>query len=158
MAKLLETFRSSVLDSVKGRKLGLDKDGYLVGVPGVPGVITDVTTASTGTALPNYGSVKIQSTTLGTSSAGAVFLLSNPVVGVDVTFYNAYTSTGGSGSTAMTLLRPSTAFYIVSSEGSTMTTIVMSSQGYVTLRGLSTDAYYVTSRVGTSMVSLNGTT
>ena len=31
----LETLRNEILDSIKGRKLGLDKDGYLQGVRGM---------------------------------------------------------------------------------------------------------------------------
>lgn len=158
MAKTLETFRSSVVDSVKGRKLGLDNGGYLVGIPGVPQPVTDLSSGSTATAILPYGVTRLQLTTAATSGAGGVFILSNPVPGVSCTIINGYTSTGALGSTAATLLRPSTAFYIISSEGTTNTTIVMSSQGQVTLTGVSTDAYVVSSRTLTSMVSANGTT
>lgn len=158
MAKILETMRSSVQDSIKGRKLGLDNLGYLVGPPDVPRPVTDLTSASTATSILPYGITRLMLTTLATSAAGATFLLSNPVVGASVTVLNGYTSTGALGSTSATLLRPSTAFYILSSEGTTMTTIVMSSQGFVTLTGLTTDSYQITSRILTSMASANGTT
>lgn len=158
MAKTLETFRSSVQDSVKGRKLGLDPAGYIVGAPAVPQPITDLTSGSTATVILPYGITNLMLTTAATSAAGGGFLLSNPVPGVSCTIRNGYSSTGALGSTAATLLRPSTAFYIYSSEGTTMTTIVMSSQGQVTLVGLSTDTYMIQSRTLTSMVSANGTT
>ena len=158
MAKTLETFRSSVIDSVKGRKLGLDNGGYVVGAPGTPQPITDLTSASTATAILPYGVTRLMLTTAATSAAGGVFILPLPVPGQSFTVYNGYSSTGPLGSTAATLLRPSTAFVINSSEGSTMTTVVMSSQGWVTFLGLSTNEYLITSRVLTSMASLNGTT
>jgi hypothetical protein len=35
VANLLETLRNSIIDSIKGRKIGIDSAGYMVGIPGV---------------------------------------------------------------------------------------------------------------------------
>lgn len=158
MAQLLETLRSSIIDSIKGRKLGLDLNGYVVGVPDVKRQVTDLTSASTGTSIPAYGFVGITGTSLLTSAQA--YLLSNPVPGVEVTIanLNADSSAASPGSTALTMMRPSTAFVIKSSEGTTMTTINLAVGNVVKLLGLSTGVYQVSARSGTAGVIVNGTT
>src|SRR5687768_11024474 len=119
MAQSLETLRGSAITSIHGRRMGLDKDETIVGPKDLKRVVQDLTSASTGTALNNYGVVNIAGTSLLTSAQ--VFLLSNPIPGVPVVINNVRSnSTGGSsGSTALAIVRPSTAFYIRSSETST---------------------------------------
>ena len=156
-----EVNRSGIITSLFGRRLGIDKDECLVGPVGFKVETESLTSVgSTLTAIDAAGMYLLNLTTAATTAAagGGVFLLSNPIPGVSVKVFNRYTSTGALGSTATTLLRPSTAFYIESSEGTTMTTVVLSSQGFVELTGISTDRYVVTSRTLTSMASLNGTT
>lgn len=158
MASLLETLRNSIQTSVFGRRLGLNPTEYLVGPRDLQRQVIDLSSASTATVIPAFGIVHLLLTTAATSAAGGGFILSTPVPGVSVKIVNDYTSTGALGSTAATLLRPSNAVAIQSSEGTTMTTIVMSSQGMVELTGLSSAIYQITSRTLTSMVSANGTT
>jgi hypothetical protein len=95
-----------------------------------------------------------------TSAAGGAFLLSNPVPGAEVTVVNinADTSAASPGSTAMTLLRPSTAFYIRSSEGTTITTVNIAAGAAVVLAALSTAYYHIKSRTTLAGVIANGTT
>lgn len=141
MAQSLETLRSNNLTPIYGRRLGLQLDETLAGPKDLKLAVQDLTSASTGTALNNYGIVNIAGTSLLTS--GQIFLLSNPIPGIPVVINNVRAnSTGGSsGSTAVAIERPSTAFYIRSSEGSTGVGIVLDQGASITLMGVSTDAY-----------------
>lgn len=158
MASLLQTLRNSILDSIKGRKFGLDKDEYIVGPLAFKPQVLDLSSASTATAIPPYGITHLLLTTAATSAAGGGFIMSAPVPGVSVKIVNDYTSTGALGSTAATILRASNAFSFQSSEGTTMTTIVLSSQGFVELTAISSAIYQITSRSLTTMAAANGTT
>lgn len=144
----------AMYQSLYGRKIGLMSDGTLggAGVKDVKLAVQDLTSASTGTALNNYGVVNIAGTSLLTS--GQIFLLSNPIPGIKVTINNvrANTTGGSSGSTALALSRPSTAFYIRSSEASTGVGIVISEGGSITLMGVSTDAYQAIAGRGVAAV------
>jgi hypothetical protein len=122
--------------------------------------VSDLTSASTATAIPAFGYVNVTGTSLATSAAGGTFLLSNPVPGVEVTIcnINAATSAASPGSTAMTFIRPSTAFVMYSSEGTTETTINLAPGSAVVLAGLSTGAYQVKGRTTLAGVIINGTT
>jgi hypothetical protein len=152
MAQSLETLRRSVLTSIYGRRAGLSNDEFFVGAKDVKVAVQDLTSASTGTALNNYGSVNISGTSLLTSAQ--IFLLSNPVPGVSVQINNvrANATAGTSGSTALAISRPSTAFYIESSEASTGVGIVISEGASVILTGLSTAKYIVAARSGVGVV------
>lgn len=160
MAQSLDTLKSKINTSLFGRRLGLDSADYLVGPPDIKRQVTDLTSASTATAIPAHGIVNITGSSLMTSAAGGTFLLSNPVPGVEVTIcnLNADTSAGSPGSTAMTLIRPSTAFLIGSSEGTTETTINIAAGAAVTIIGLSTARYHVKNRTTLAGVIVNGTT
>lgn len=160
MALTLGSISNSILTSIFGRRLGLDSLGYLAGPPDIRRTVNDLTSASTATAIPNQGLTNIVATSLATSAAGGGFLLSNPVPGVSFTVanVNANSSAASPGSTALTLLRPSTAFSILSSEGSTETTINLTPGSAVTLTGLSTALYQVVNRTTLAGVVINGTT
>lgn len=159
MALLIETIRSSILDSIKGRKIGLNPAGYLAGPQDIVRQVTDLTSGSTATAIPAYGAVNVAASSLATSAAGGTFLLSNPVPGVGVVISNVATSQAATGgSTAMTFIRPSTAFYMQSTEGSTMTTLNLTWGSAVELFGLSTALYLVKSRTSLAGSPMNGTT
>lgn len=150
----LEAVRNQIMTSIYGRRLGLDKDQCLTGplAPRTP--VTDFTSASTGTALPAAGRALIQATTAST----ATFILSNPIIGASVEIMQIQGSATNASSGTM-LKRGSTAFYIESTEGSTMTTVNLSSRGSVVLTGVSSDRYVVSSRTeSTANVNLNGTT
>ncbi len=161
MAQSLATLGNSIITSLFGRRLGLDKDGFLVGFLDNKKVVTDLTTASTATAIPNNGIVQFTGTSLGTSAAGGTFVLGLPVPGVSVTVTNVnpVTSAASPGCTAFFMIRPSTAFTIMTTGGTTMTTVQVIPGASVTLTGLTTALYQFTSMTGTSAaVLLNGTT
>ena len=159
-SKTVENLRSSLLTSIFGRRLGLTPNEFLAGSKDVQVQVLELTTASTATAIPNFGLVTITASSLGTSAAGGTFLLSNPEQGVSVTIQNinADSSAASPGCTAMTFIRPSTAFVIKSSEGSTMTTVNLAAGCAVTLTGLTTGVIGVTNRVTLAGVIVNGTT
>ena len=144
MAQSLTTIRSRASDSIKGRKLGFDLiDETLNGVKDIKRVVQDLTSASTGTVLNNYGIVNISGTSLLTSAQS--FAFSNPMVGAEVTINNVRAnSTGGTtGSTAITVQRLTTAFYIISSDTSSGVEIHLNQGASITLLGVSTGFYQV---------------
>lgn len=156
MAQSLETLRNNRITSLYGRRLGLDSDETLVGVKGLKEVVQDLTSASTGTSVNNYGTV-VARISGSMTTATANFLLSNPIPGVDVRLCYAQTSQAATaGSTGIAFSRPSTAFYIQSSDGSTGVAVLLTQGSACTLRGLSTDAYMFV-RHGTSGAVVVGT-
>lgn len=158
MAQLLETLRNNNVTPLYGRRLGFQVDETLAGVKDLKKAVQDLTSASTGTTLNNYGYVRVTGSSLLTSAQ--TFLLPLPIPGIDLTIQNtnADTSAASPGSTAMTFVRPSTAFVILSSEGSTNTTINLTPGSVVTLAGLSTGIYAVKGRTSLAGVIVNGTT
>jgi hypothetical protein len=160
MALSLGSIQRSIITSIFGSRLGLDQSGYLAGPPDVRRVVTDLTSASTATTIPNNGVVQFTGTSLGTSAAGGTFVLGLPVPGVSVTIanLNANTSAASPGCTAFTMIRPSTAFVILATDASTLTTINLVPGSAITLTGLTTGLYQVTGRGTTLGVILNGTT
>lgn len=157
MAQSLETLRNNAITSLYGRRAGLDKDETFVGTKGLKQVVQDLTSASTATALNNYGTV-VARISGSMTTATAAFLLSNPIPGVDVRICYAQTSQGATaGSTGIAFIRPSTAFYIQSSDGSTGCALLLTQGSACTLRGISTDAYMFI-RHGTSGAIVTGTT
>lgn len=158
MAQSLQTLRNSILTTLLGRRVGLTPDEYLVGQHDVKLEVTDLTSASTGTAIPAYGIVNISGTSLLTS--GQLFLLSNPVPGVDVTIINVRSNAtaGTTGCTSMAIVRPSTAFYIASTEQSSGTSMILCEGAVVTLTGVSTALYSVKSRNSLASVVITAAT
>ena len=53
----LEDIRSSLITSIFGRRAGLDSDEFWAGPKDIRKQVLDLTTASTGTAIPNHGFV-----------------------------------------------------------------------------------------------------
>lgn len=91
MALSLTTIRNSILTSIHGRRLGLDKNDCLVGPRGVVLEIEDLTTAPT--TLSNYGIARIPAGF--TSTQGVVqHFLPVPIPGVEKIIINQSTSTG----------------------------------------------------------------
>ncbi len=135
----LEGMRSNVLDSIKGRKLGLSPEGYLQGqltVREVVGNVTDGTTLlSTGAApvLTNYGFTLVGSTltsgSTGSSGTGGYFTIADPVPGVRKVLLCP--------STAPAVVA-STAALIGSTAGSTYSQVTIQQGGSVELLGIST--------------------
>ena len=94
----LELLRNGILDSIKGRKLGLNPAGYLQGqlavrdaATGLTGQTTVLSTASA--ALPNYGVSLVGSTISSGSSASSTsaYALADPVPGVRKMLFNPST-------------------------------------------------------------------
>lgn len=91
---LLEELRNSVLDSIKGRKIGIDFDGYLTGIPdnrvpvmGSTGGGSTVVSTATASLVP-YGVSLVGSS--GTSGATA-YTLQSPDPGVRKVLFNPTT-------------------------------------------------------------------
>ncbi|HEX6992367.1 MAG TPA: hypothetical protein VF151_10795 [Gemmatimonadales bacterium] len=159
MTFTLNQQRNTILTEIYGRRLGLDSAGALVGSIGHRNIVQEYTSGSTGTQVVGYGYHSFQLTTLSTQD----FTLGNPYPGLEVVI-QAQMNGATNLSSNWNVKRASTAFYIESSEGSTMTTINMSSRAYVRLMGVTTDRYQVVGRnpgstaVTGSGASLNGTT
>lgn len=156
MAQSLETLRNNNITSLFGRRLGLQFDETLAGMKAVKDVVQDLTSASTATAVNNYGKV-VARISGSMTTATANFLLSNPIPGVDVEICYAQTSQAATaGSTGIAFSRPTTAFYIQSSDGSTGVAVLCAQGGAFTLRGVSTELYHFI-RHGTSASVVVGT-
>lgn len=142
MAQSLETLRGKSITNIHGRRLGLDQDETIVGAKAVKQAIVDLTSATTATAVPAYGTAVCRMSGSATTAVNGAFLLSNPIPGVAVNIVRANTSQGATaGSTAVAFQRPSTAFYIQSSIKSTGVAVLLADGQAVTLLGISTDAY-----------------
>ena len=143
MAQSLETIRSGNLTSIHGRRLGIDSDGHLGGVKPIKMVVTDATSDTTGTALPNHGLVSVVTTTDDT------WTLTDPKAGVPVRLVTGSTSTGTHTVTCA-------AAVIYSTNGIEGASVLMSAAGaHVELTGLTTAAWVVTSRASTAVASVS---
>ena len=131
MAILSETLRNLIMTSIRGRRLGLDKDDYLVGQRDIRRQVTNATTATTATALSNYGIHTVVTTT------NTVWTLASPVQGVPVKIVT------GSSSTGLHAIVPTNAT-IVSSNGSAGSSITLAGPGaFIELVGDSTSRWIV---------------
>ena len=140
MAQSLDTARALMLTSVHGRRLGIDFNEFLVGVISVRQVVTDATSDTKGTLLPNHGLVSVVTTTNDT------WTLTDPDVGVAVKLVTGSSSTGTHTITAQ-------AAVIHSTNGIEGVSVLLSNRGaYATLMGLTTAAWVLTSR-GSTVVS-----
>ena len=138
MAFSLENLRSKILTSIHGRRLGLDADGFLVGAKPVRNTVTDATSATTGTDIPNNGLVSVVTTTNDT------WTLTDPVPGCEVTLAAGSTSTG-----THTVTCDNAVIYSTNGiEGASA--VLVSAGAFVTLKGLSTAAWAVASRSSTA--------
>lgn len=137
MADTLEDMKGQIQTSIHGRRLGIDPDDFLVN-KGVRSGITAATSATTGTALPNYGVVTIDST------SGDSYSLTAPKAGCQVRI--AVISTGGTQT-----ITPASGT-IMSSGSSTGGSITMvgGSQASIDLLGVSTSLYVPIGRYGSS--------
>jgi len=114
MAQTLNTIRSRILTSVHGRRLGIDNDEFLVGTKGPRYVVTDATSATTGTNLPNHGVITFDSTT------GDTWVIDDPEAGVVAHLVSI--STGGA--------------QVINTNNATFMTSGSSTGGVLTLTGL----------------------
>lgn len=138
MAITLEALRSLALTSIRGRRLGLDHNDYLVGPKDLRKGITNATSDTTGTALLNYGFHTVTTTTNDT------WTLASPTPGVPVTLMT------GSSSTGTHTITPTNAT-IVSTNGVAGGSIAMQGAGaHLTLVGLTTGSWGVASIFGST--------
>lgn len=149
MAELtIATIANEMQTSIHGRKLGVDRYGNVIGPAGYRTAVTLATSDTTGTVLPSYGFVSVDSTTDDT------WLLGPPVRGALLTIYTGSTSTG-----IRTIKRNASTFAIRTSAASTNTTIVAQAGGKtIDLFGLTTAIYALVQLPGSTEIALNGTT
>lgn len=133
MAFSINQLANRIRTSIHGRRLGLDPSDWLVGARGMRVPVTDATSDTTGTALPNHGYVSVTTTT------DDGWRLTDPVAGAQVTLFT------GSSSTGIHAVTP-VAATIVSSNGIAGSSISLSGAGAaITLIGLTTAVWSVVS-------------
>ena len=138
MALSLNTLKNAILTSLHGRRLGLDKDECLVGPKLMKRPVTDATSDTTGTALPNHGVVSVVTTTNDT------WTLTDPFVDAEVTLMT------GSSSTGIHTINCAAAV-IYSTNGVEGSDVILTGAGAgMSLIGISTSQWSVTSRAGSS--------
>lgn len=141
MALSLESIKSNILTSIFGRRLGLDKDDYLHGPRALREQVQDLTTASSATAVPNYGVTRVTCT--GSSQGPVQYLLDAPAIGVEKTLVLASSSTAS----YQFLTTAAGAQVYGSSLGTTAGVInLLGPTSFVKLVGLSTAIWGVVSR------------
>ena len=138
MAISLTQLANNIRTSIHGRRLGLDNDDCLVGPKQFRRPVTAATSDTTGTALPNYGYVTVTTTT------NDGWSLTDPYTGAEVTIVT------GSSSTGTHAITPAAAT-IISSNGVAGSSMSLVGAGAgITLLGLSTSQWVVTSRRGST--------
>jgi len=143
MALSLDQIRALRVTSIYGRRLGLDINEMIVGPKEIRRVVTNATSATTGTALPNHGIVSVVTTTNDT------WTLTDPLPGVSVKLMTGSTSTGTHTITCA-------AAVIYSTNGIEGASVLMSAAGaHVELTGLTTAAWAITSRGSTAVSSIS---
>lgn len=143
MAQSLEILRGKNITSLWGRRAGLQFDETLAGIKDVKRAVQDLTSATTATAVNNYGVVVVRMSGSATTAINGAFLLSNPIPGVPVDILFAQTSYGATaGCTAVVFQRPSTAFTITSTNTSTGIGVLLAQGQSVRLMGVATDQYH----------------
>ena len=141
MAQSIADIIGKMKTSIHGRRLGLDQTGRLTGALGTRKVVTEATSDTTGTALPNHGICNVVTTTNDT------WTLTDPEVGCEVAILTGSTSTGVHTVTCA-------AATILSSVSSTGPGVTLTGSGAgFHLIGLSTALWGVTARIGTTATS-----
>ena len=143
MALSLQQVRDSIMTSIYGRRLGLDKDDRLCGIKGRRETITAATSDTTGTNLPNYGIITVATSTDDT------WILDDPETGCEVKIMTGTTSTGDHYIIADNAT-------IKSSLGLDQTTIDLRGGGAgCTLVGLSTSQWGVLTKSSTTAIIIS---
>lgn len=143
MASLLDTIRGQIMTSIFGRRLGLDKDEYLVGPKTLRQQVQDLTTSSSATAVPAYGVTRVTCT--GSSQGPVQYLLDAPAPGVEKALVLASSSTGS----FQFLTTAAGAKVFSSSAGTSAGVINLVGQGAaIRLIGLATDTWGILSQSG----------
>jgi len=139
MALSLATIRNGIITSIHGRRLGFDHNDVLVGTKAIKRPITDATSDTTGTALPNTGVVSVATTTDDT------WTLTDPIAGCEVTLATGTTSTGTH------TITPAAATILTSLGAAGDTITLIGGRASVTLLGLSTSQWKLTAATGTTV-------
>lgn len=138
MAFSLQDLRNKILTSIRGHRLGFDKDDFLVGVKGTRVPVTNATSDTTATALLNHGFQTVVTTT------DDGWTLSAPVPGMKTKIVT------GSSSTGLHAIVPTNAT-IISSNGSVGSSITLVGPGaFIELIGVTTAQWIVGSIRGTT--------
>lgn len=143
MAYSLNTIRSRILTSVHGRRLGIDQDEFLAGTKGVRPVLTDATSDTTGTEIPNNGVVSVVTTT------NDSWVLEDPLPGVSVTLFAGSSSTGVHTVDAS----PAVIYSTNGLEGDQV--LLKGAGGYATLTGVTTAIWALTARASTAQTEVS---
>lgn len=143
MAQSLETNRSKIRTSIHGRRFGLDQDEFAVGTKGTRMVVTNATSDTTGTNLPNHGISSVVTTT------DDSWTLTDPIPGVPVRLCTNSTSTGVHTITCA-------AATINSSNGIEGASVLLKGAGaYAEMTGLTTAIWQLTARASTALAEVS---
>lgn len=155
----LQVQRNSILTSIYGRRIGLDKDEFIVGVKDVLKPYQSLTSGTTATAINNYGVTALDVTTaaastassVGTTEVGCSWTMDAPAVGVSKLIYKV-SATGGS-TMPVVVEFGSGVTAIVTTLGTTFTGAMLSGVGqFIQLTGVTTGKWLMTGGVlGTSL-------
>lgn len=144
MAFSINTIRNTILDSIKGRKIGLDPAGYLVGQLETKAAVEDIQ-STTPTTLLAYGLTRIL--TSGSSQGPTQHFLPVPVTGVEKTIAMVSTSTGSQ----QFLSTANGASIIMATAGTTVGVInFVGPGGFIRLFAASTTQWIVTAIGGST--------
>lgn len=157
----LQENRNSILTTIYGRRLGLDKNDFLIG-KSAKHAIQALTSGSSATAITNYGVTAINVTTgsastgssIGTTEVGLSWNMDAPEPGVEKTIYLS-NSTGSTAGAVVEFGTGVTGFN--SSLGTTFTGILLQGHGaWVKLIGMSATSWMMVGMsTSTSMASSN---
>lgn len=143
MAQSIADIIGKMRTSVHGRRLGLDGTGRATGILGTRKVVTNATSDTTGTELPNHGLVSVVTTT------NDSWVLQDPEAGCEVTLVTASTSTGVHTVDASPAV-------IYSTNGIEGDQVLLKNAGaHCQLMGLTTAAWAVIARGSTASVSIS---
>jgi len=154
--------QNSILDSIKGRKFGLNPRDFLI-TKGVADGIQVLTSGSTATAVLNFGVTSLDATTgaastassIGTTETGASWTMNAPEPGVEKIVYKV-SATGGS--TMPVVLELGTGVTAIDTTlGTTFTGVNLQGVGaYVRLKGITATQWLMIGKsTGTSLASSN---
>lgn len=125
MALLIETLRNQIMSSIWGRRLGLDKDGFVIGQKGPRDQIEDISTTAASSASP-FGTTRVL--TSGSSQNSQYTLQVMPVGAYKILMQPTSTSTG-----VQTFTAASGVAFANSSDGSTSAVISLLGKGAVAM-------------------------
>jgi hypothetical protein len=138
MGQSLNELRNKILTSIHGRRFGLDKDGFAIGAKGLRPPVTNATSDTTGTAIPNHGIATVVTSTDDSWTVDA------PTPGCELSLHTGSSSTG----THTVSLSNAT---LISSNGVASSNILMQGKGaHVGLVGLTTAVWAVKSVLQTT--------